>query len=85
MTLYRNKSGKQIPLSKLQEKKLRAEWAKDTVEEANVGYKSLRQAEYPTIDELVVALWEGDQIAIAALQEKRIAIKLKHPKTKAPE
>ena len=37
-----------------------------------------RQAEYPTIEELVVALYDTDDKA--AIDEKRAAVKLKHPK-----
>ena len=37
-----------------------------------------RKAEYPTIEELVVALYDTDDKA--AIDEKRAAVKLKHPK-----
>jgi hypothetical protein len=43
-----------------------------------------RKAEYPSIDELVVALWEGvveeRMAAVTKLEAKRQAVKLKHPK-----
>ena len=37
-----------------------------------------RKAEYPTIEELVVALYDTDDKV--AIDEKRAAVKLKHPK-----
>tara|TARA_R110002167_G_scaffold187003_1_gene388154 strand:+ start:57 stop:380 length:324 start_codon:yes stop_codon:yes gene_type:complete len=43
-----------------------------------------RKEEYPSIDELVVALWEGvveeRMAAITSLEGKRQAVKTKHPK-----
>ena len=43
-----------------------------------------RKAEYPSIDELVVALWEGvveeRMAAVTKLEAKRQAVKLKYPK-----
>ena len=41
-------------------------------------YARKRQAEYPTIEELVVALYDTDEKA--AIDAKRAEIKLKHPK-----
>ena len=41
-------------------------------------YARKRKAEYPTIEELVVALYDTDDKA--AIDEKRAAVKLKHPK-----
>tara|TARA_Y100000588_G_scaffold151569_1_gene165594 strand:+ start:1582 stop:1899 length:318 start_codon:yes stop_codon:yes gene_type:complete len=47
-------------------------------------YARNRQAEYPSIDELVVALWENvveeRASAVVALEAKRQAVKVKHPK-----
>ena len=43
-----------------------------------------RKAEYPSIDELVVALWEGvveeRMAAVTSLEGKRQAVKAKYPK-----
>jgi len=39
---------------------------------------SNRKNEYPTIEELVVALYDTEDKA--AIDEKRAAVKLKHPK-----
>jgi len=43
-----------------------------------------RRAEYPPLDELVVALWEGvveeRMAAVTRLEAKRQAVKLKYPK-----
>jgi hypothetical protein len=43
-----------------------------------------RKEEYPSIDELIVALWEGvveeRMAAVTSLEAKRQAVKLKYPK-----
>ena len=44
-------------------------------------YQRLRKPEYPTIDELVVALYDSDDKT--AIDEKRAEIKLKYPKPAA--
>tara|TARA_Y100000034_G_C6623797_1_gene272031 strand:+ start:136 stop:465 length:330 start_codon:yes stop_codon:yes gene_type:complete len=58
-----------------------AEWQ---AEQDSTQYQRDRKAEYPTIDELVVALWEAvieERMASSIdLQGKRIAIKEKYPK-----
>tara|TARA_B100001013_G_C24333823_1_gene333711 strand:- start:20 stop:340 length:321 start_codon:yes stop_codon:yes gene_type:complete len=47
-------------------------------------YARNRSLEYPSIDELVVALWEGvveeRMAAVTKLEAKRQAVKLKYPK-----
>jgi len=47
-------------------------------------YAEKRQAEYPSIDELVVALWEGvveeRMASVTALEGLRQAVKTKYPK-----
>ena len=47
-------------------------------------YARNREAEYPSIDELVVALWEGvveeRMAAVTKLEAKRQAVKAKYPK-----
>ncbi len=47
-------------------------------------YKRERKAEYPSVDELIVALWEGvveeRMSAVTKLEIKRQAVKAKHPK-----
>jgi hypothetical protein len=47
-------------------------------------YARKRLAEYPSIDELVVALWEGvveeRMAAVTSLEGKRQAVKTKYPK-----
>ena len=57
------------------------EW--QTVHDAQ-AYARNRQAEYPSIDELVVALWEGvveeRMASVTALEGLRQAIKQKYPK-----
>ena len=47
-------------------------------------HASKREAEYPSVDELIVALWEGvveeRMAAVTKLEAKRQAVKLKYPK-----
>jgi hypothetical protein len=58
-----------------------AEWQ---AEYDSQEYARLRQAEYPSIDELVVALWEGvveeRMASVTALEGLRQAVKEKYPK-----
>jgi hypothetical protein len=58
-----------------------AEWQS---EQDATQYQRDRQAEYPSIDALVVALWEGvveeRMESATALEELRQAVKAKHPK-----
>ena len=48
-------------------------------------YQRDRQSEYPSIDELVVALWEGvveeRMASVTALEGLRQAVKIKYPKS----
>ena len=47
-------------------------------------YARKREAEYPSVNELIVALWEGvveeRMAAVTSLEAKRQAVKLKYPK-----
>jgi hypothetical protein len=58
-----------------------AEWQ---AEQDATQYQRDRQAEYPSIDELVVALWEGvveeRMASVTALEGLRQAVKTKYPK-----
>ena len=58
-----------------------AEWQ---AEQDATQYQRDRQAEYPSIDELIVALWEGvveeRMASVTALEGLRQAVKTKHPK-----
>lgn len=51
---------------------------------AKTQYQRDRQAEYPSIDELIVALWEGvveeRMASVTALEGLRQAVKTKYPK-----
>ena len=57
------------------------EWA---AHHASQEYARKRKAEYPSIDELVVALWEGvveeRMAAVTQLEAQRQEIKAKYPK-----
>ena len=58
-----------------------AEWQ---AEQDATQYQRDRKAEYPSLDELIVALWEGvveeRMASITALEGQRQAIKTKYPK-----
>jgi len=58
-----------------------AEWQ---AEQDATQYQRDRKAEYPSMDELVVALWEGvveeRMASITALEADRQAVKTKYPK-----
>jgi hypothetical protein len=60
------------------------EVARLQTEHDSQAYSRNRQAEYPSIDELVVALWEGvveeRMASVTALEGLRQAIKTKYPK-----
>lgn len=45
-----------------------------------IAYIAKRKAEYPSIEELIVALWEGDQNKINELEATRQVVKAKYPK-----
>jgi len=55
-----------------------AKWKKEQEEYLKVKYKDDRQLEYPSIQELVVALYDEEDKQ--ALIEKRKAVKAKYPK-----
>ena len=64
--------------SKPTEEELNAELIRLQAEYDAQEYARNRQAEYPTIEELVVALYDTDDKS--AIDEKRAAVKLKYPK-----
>ena len=58
---------------------------KDDIQEVNEPeYSSKRKEEYPSMEEIMVALWEGvveeRMAAVTKLEAKRQAVKLKYPK-----
>ena len=79
-------NGEVIPFTPEEEIARDAEEAKAAVEKAalDADHTWKRKAEYPSIDELVVALWEGvveeRMAAVTKLEAKRQAVKLKYPK-----
>jgi hypothetical protein len=68
----------------LDQAKVDAEVARLQAEYDSQEYARNRQAEYPSIDELVVALWEGvveeRMASVTALEGLRQAVKAKYPK-----
>ena len=58
--------------------KVNTEMQRIQTEYDDLAYARKRQAEYPSIESLVVALYDSDDKA--AVDEKRAAVKLKYPK-----
>lgn len=79
-------NGEVIPFTPEEEAARDAEEAQAAVEKAahDADHTWKRKAEYPSIDELVVALWEGvveeRMAAVTKLEIKRQAVKANHPK-----
>jgi hypothetical protein len=69
----------------LDQAKVDAEVARMQAEHDSQEYARNRQAEYPSIDELIVALWEGvveeRMASVTALEGLRQAVKDKYPKS----
>ena len=63
---------------------LESEVARLQAEQDATQYQRDRKAEYPSMDELIVALWEGvveeRMASVTALEELRQAVKAKYPK-----
>ncbi len=61
-----------------------AETARLQAEYDSQAYARNRQAEYPSLDDLIVALWEGvveeRMAAVTSLEAGRQAVKTKYPK-----
>ncbi len=79
-------NGEVIPFTQEEEIARDAEEAKVAEEKAarDADHSWKRKAEYPSVDELIVALWEGvveeRMAAVTKLEAKRQAVKLKYPK-----
>ncbi len=77
----RNINGELVELSEAEKQAIVDEWNNPV---DNRTYAEKRQAEYPSLDELVVALWEAvieERMASSIdLQGKRTAVKDKYPK-----
>jgi hypothetical protein len=76
-----DKDGNQVPVV---QSDYEVEVARLQAEHDATQYKRDRQSEYPSIDELVVALWEGvveeRMASVTALEGLRQAVKTKYPK-----
>jgi len=76
-----DKDGNQVPVV---QSDYEAEVARLQTEQDATKYQRDRQSEYPSIDELVVALWEGvveeRMASVTALEGLRQAVKTKYPK-----
>jgi len=79
-------NGEVVALTAAEETARDAEEAQAAVEKAahDADHTWKRKAEYPSVDELVVALWEGvveeRMASVTKLEIKRQAVKAKHPK-----
>ena len=77
----RNINGELVELSEAEKQAIVYEWNNPV---DNRTYAEKRQAEYPSLDELVVALWEAvieERMASSIdLQGKSTAVKDKYPK-----
>ena len=86
MARTKNVDGIRIPFTAEEEAARDLEEAQAAEEKAarDADHSWKRKAEYPSIDELVVALWEGvveeRMAAVTKLEAKRQAVKLKYPK-----
>ena len=57
--------------------------AKDSELQAEIKakeYIELRKKEYPSVEDLIVAMWEKDEVKIAELELQRQQVKAKYPK-----
>ena len=86
MARYKMVNGERVQFALAEETARDAEEAQAAEEKAarDADHTWKRKAEYPSIDELVVALWEGvveeRMAAVTKLEAKRQAVKLKYPK-----
>ena len=66
------------------QQELESAWSEIEAHRLANEYKDLRQAEYPSLDDLIVALWEGvveeRMASVTALEALRQAVKTKYPK-----
>jgi hypothetical protein len=76
-----DKDGNQVPIV---QSDYEAEVARLQAEQDATQYQRDRLAEYPSIDELIVALWEGvveeRMASVTTLEGLRQAVKTKYPK-----
>ena len=81
MARTRNENGVEIPLTPEEETQRDAEeqaWADAAPERELQAFYDKRRSEYPTIEELVVALYDTDDKA--AIEKRRADVKAKDPK-----
>ena len=86
MTRYKMVNGERIQFTPEEEAARDADESQAAIEQAAIDadHTWKRKAEYPSIDELVVALWENvveeRTAAVISLETKRQAVKTKYPK-----
>jgi hypothetical protein len=78
----RNVNGELVELSDAEKQVIVDQW--NTPEVDNRTYDEKRRSEYPSLNELVVALWEGvveeRMASVTALEILRQAVKTRYPK-----
>ena len=84
MALYKIVNGEQVQMSEQEEKDTKEGWAANEIIIEQNSWVYDRQNEYPTIENLIVAMWEkqvsGDSTQFNKLESDRQAIKTKYPK-----
>jgi len=86
MARYKMVNGERVQFTSEEETARDAEEAQAAVEKAahDADHTWKRKAEYPSIDDITVALWEGvveeRMAAVTQLEIKRQAVKAKYPK-----
>lgn len=78
MTRHHNIDNKIVPFTPEEEIARDKEEADYAAKQAKTQYQRDRKAEYPTIEELVVALYDTDDKA--AIEKRRADVKAKYPK-----
>lgn len=68
-------------LSELEKTELFGQLEAVKIEVDKTLYIEKRKQEYPSTEELIVAMWEGDQATIDSIEATRQAIKIKYPKS----
>ena len=86
MARTKNRDGVKVPYTDEEEAARDKVEAQEAIKRAarDADHTWKRQAEYPSVSELIVALWEGvveeRMAAVTKLEGKRQAVKAKYPK-----
>jgi hypothetical protein len=72
------KNGVNTPITDSQQSEIDTQYASDSANYDALEYQRLRKPEYPSLEELVVALYDTDDKT--DIDKRRADVKLKHPK-----